>query len=301
MEKLTLRLALISLSVFLMLIFISSEAAEIQDQQEANTSLPQVVMAPDLNKAFDWAGETMPVTADAKERLDTELLSNSYYHSSTLQYLKRANRYFPEMERILREHGIPDDFKFLAVAESGLQHVTSSASAKGFWQFMKLAGKEYGLEINDEVDERYHLEKSTTAACKYLNYLHRRFGTWTDASAAYNVGPTAYARQLKAQGETSFYDMNLNRETSKYVFRLMAIKEIMSNPTNYGFYLDPEDKYAPLDDHYLVTVDKSVSDWGKWAREHGISYRELKRYNPWLRDGHLTVIKNTYQIKIPRG
>lgn len=301
MEKLTMRLALVSLCISMLLIFISSDASESGSYEEAAAPLPQVVRAPDLNKSFDWAGEAMPLTADAKERLDVELLSNSYYHSSTLQYLKRANRYFPIMERILREHGIPDDFKYLAVAESGLLHVSSAASAKGFWQFRKLAGKEYGLEINDEVDERYHLEKSTIAACKYLNYLYRRFGTWTDASAAYNVGPTAYARQLKSQGESGFYDMNLNRETSKYVFRLMAIKEIMSHPTEYGFYIDDVEKYPPLDNFYLVEVAKSVNNWGDFAREHGVTYRELKRYNPWLRDGNLTVIKNTYQIKIPRG
>ena len=301
MEKLTVRLALVSLCIFMLLIFISSDASESGSYEEATSPLPQVVKAPDLNKSFSWAGEAMPLTADAKERLDVELLSNSYYHSSTLQYLKRANRYFPIMERILLEHGIPDDFKYLAVAESGLQHVSSAASAKGFWQFRKLAGKEYGLEINDEVDERYHIERSTIAACKYLNYLHRRFGTWTDASASYNVGPTAYARQLKAQGEVGFYNMNLNRETSRYVFRLMAIKEIMDSPTEYGFYLDEEQKYPPLDNYYLVTVDKSVSNWGEWARQHGITYRELKRYNPWLRDSHLTVINNTYDIKIPRG
>ena len=301
MEKLTVRLALISFCVFLLLIFISSEASESTNTSEMSSPLPQIVKAPDLNKSFNWAGEPMPLTADAKERLDVELLSNSYYHSSTLQYLKRANRYFPTMERILREHGIPDDFKYLAVAESGLLHVSSSASAKGFWQFMKLAGKEYGLEINDEVDERYHLEKSTIAACKYLNYLYKRFGTWTDASASYNVGPTAYARQKKAQNENGFYDMNLNRETSKYVFRLMAIKEIMSNPHDYGFYLDDVEKYPPLDDFYIVTVDKSVPKWGEFAHEYGVTYRDLKRYNPWLRDNHLTVIKNTYQVKIPKG
>lgn len=300
MEKLTIRLALLSGCIFLLLIFVSSHAAETSVEEEMSSPLPQIVKAPDLNKSFDWAGEPMPLTADAKERLDVELLSNSYYHSSTLQYLKRAHRYFPKMESILREHGIPDDFKYLAVAESGLQHVSSAASAKGFWQFRKLAGKEYGLEINDEVDERYHLERSTIAACKYLNYLYRRFGTWTDASAAYNVGPTAYARQLKAQGEKGFYDMNLNRETSRYVFRLMAIKEIMSNHNDYGFYIDDTEKYLPLDNFYHVQVDKSVPDWGKWAREHGITYRELKRYNPWLRDSHLTVIKNTYLVKVPR-
>ena len=240
------------------------------------------------------------MTADAKERLDMELLSNSYYHSSTLQYLKRANQFFPVIEHILKEHGIPDDFKYLAVAESGLLINSSHAGASGYWQFMKLAAKEYGLEVNDEVDERYHLEKATIAACKYLKWLHHKFGSWTDASAAYNVGPTAYKRQQESQRESSFYDLNLNTETARYVFRLIAIKEIMSRPNDFGFFLDDEELYQPLDDYYEVQVDQSVPNWGDWAHKHGITYRELKRYNPWLRDNHLTVIKNKYQVKVPR-
>jgi len=299
MDKLVAKLGLTSGAIFMLLIFVSSYASE-PTPVEIDTPLPQVVRAPNINKQFSWAGEAVPMTADAKERLDTELLSNSYYHSSTLQYLKRANRYFPVIERILLEHGIPDDFKYLAVAESGLLHVSSSAAAKGFWQFRKLAAKEYGLEVNDEVDERFHVEKSTVAACKYLNWLYKKFGTWTDASAAYNVGPTAYKRQQKAQQETNFYDMNLNRETSKYVFRLVAIKEIMSQPQDFGFYLDPEEKYPVMDDYYEVEVNESVANWGTFAHGYNTSYRELKRYNPWLRDNHLTVIKNRYKVKIPR-
>ncbi len=301
MEKLIVRFSLVAGAVFMMLIFVSSYATEPVEANNFNSPLPQIVKAPNINKQFYWAGEPVPMTADAKERLDTELLSNSYYHSSTMQYMKRANRYFPTIERILLEHGVPDDFKYLAVAESGLLNVSSHASASGFWQFRKLAGKEYGLEINDEVDERYHVEKATTAAAKYLNWLYKKMGTWADASAAYNVGPTAYKRQRKAQNETSFYNLNLNKETSKYVFRLIAIKEIMSNPEEFGFYLDPEEKYPPMDDYYEVEVDKSVANWGTFAHEHGTTYRELKRYNPWLKDNHLTVIKNKYLIKIPRG
>jgi len=298
MDKLILRFGLISGVIFTLLIFVSSYAEEASADIEAN-QLPQIIQAPNINKQFDWAGELMPLSADAKERLDVQLLRNSYYHSSTIQYLKRANRYFPTIERILLEHGIPDDFKFLAVAESGLEHATSPANAKGFWQFRKLAGKEQGLEINDEVDERYHVEKSTIAACNYLKWLKRKFGTWTDAAAAYNVGPTAYARQIKAQKESNYYNMNLNQETAKYVFRLIAIKEIMSSPQEFGFYLQPEEKYPPMSDYYEVEVSESVSNWGDFAHEYGTTYRELKRYNPWLRDNHLTVIKNKYMVKIP--
>ena len=300
MDKMFVKFGLLSGIIFTFLIFISSYAEE-NDPTPANAHpLPQIIQAPKLDKQFDWAGESMPLTADAKERLDAQLLRNSYYHSSTIQYLKRANRYFPTIERILLEQGIPDDFKYLAVAESGLEHATSPANAKGFWQFRKLAAKEQGLEVNDEVDERYHVVKSTIAACNYLKYLKKRFGTWTDAAAAYNVGPTAYARQISAQNESNYYDLNLNRETSKYVFRLIAIKEIMSQPQNFGFYLQPEELYPPMDDYYEVKVDESVDNWGEFAHQYGVTYRDLKRYNPWLRDNHLTVIKNTYMIKIPK-
>ena len=299
MQRLFLKFALISGAIFSFLILISSHASENITDPVTDSPLPQIVKAPNLDKQFSWAGEAVPLTADAMERLDMELLSNSYYHSSTLQYLKRANRYFPRIEKILLENGVPDDFKYLAVAESGLMNVSSPAAAKGFWQFRKLAAKEQGLEVNDEVDERYHLEKSTRAACNYLKSLKKRFGTWTDASAAYNVGPTAYARQLKAQKESTYYDMNLNRETSRYIFRLVAIKEIMSQPTNYGFFLEESDLYPPLDNYKEVLVTESIKNWGDFAHEHGTTYRELKRYNPWLIDNHLTVIKNKYQVKIP--
>lgn len=299
MDKLILRFGLISGVIFTLLIFVSSYAEEAPASVNTN-QLPQIIQSPSINKQFDWAGELMPLTADAKERLDAQLLRNSYYHSSTIQYLKRANRYFPTIERILLEQGIPDDFKYLAVAESGLEHATSPANAKGFWQFRKLAAKEQGLEVNDEVDERYHVEKSTLAACNYLKWLKRKFGTWTNASAAYNVGPTAFSRQIKAQKETNYYDMNLNKETSKYVFRLIAIKEIMSNPQEFGFYLQPEEKYLPMTEYYEVEVSESVTNWGDFAHEHGTTYREIKRYNPWLRDNHLTVIKNKYTVRIPR-
>lgn len=266
---------------------------------ERVANLPQMIKPVDLDKTFNFAGEVMPDNFDTHERLDRELLVNAYWQSSTLLNIKAANRYFPIIEKILKENGIPEDFKYLAVAESSLRNVSSPANAKGFWQFRKLAAKEFGLEVNDEVDERYHLEKATRAACQYLRQLHDRFGNWTNAAAAYNVGPTNFARSLRDQKEDSFYDLNLNAETSRYVFRLIAIKEIMSNPQKYGFYLDESEKYSPLDEYYEVVVDKSVDNWGDFAKEHDVSYRVLKVYNPWLLDNKLTVIKNTYHIKIP--
>ncbi len=272
-----------------------------EENRSIVTTLPQIIEAIDLDKTFTFAGEDMPNNFDNKERLDRELLVNAYWQSATLMHIKAANRYFPTIERILAENGIPDDFKYLAVAESSLRHVSSPANAKGFWQFRKLAAKEFNLEVNDEVDERYHTEKATLAACKYLKQLYERFGSWSNAAASYNVGPTNYRRILNSQGQDNFYDLNLNSETSRYVFRLMAIKEIMTNPSHYGFYLGDNEKYQPLDNHYEVTVDKTISSWSEFAKEHGVSYRMLKVYNPWLRDTKLTVINNKYQIKIPKA
>jgi len=293
--------AFLSGCIFCFFVFVSfAETIDSTSNPLKIFNLPQIVKAADVNsKVFVFAGEQIPLTMDAKERLDRELSVNSYYHSAMIQYLKLSNRYFPVIEKILLENGVPDDFKYLAVAESGLRHVTSSANAKGFWQFRKLAAKEMNLEVNDEVDERYHIERSTRAACHYLLQLKRRFGTWVDAAAAYNVGPTNYRNDLRDQKENTYYDMNLPEETMRYIFRLVAIKEIMSQPDRFGFYIDQMERYPPLDNYREVLVDQSIENWGDFAHENGVTYRQLKIYNLWLRDNHLTVIKNKYQIKIP--
>ena len=266
----------------------------------AEAHLPQIIKAADLNNTYTFAGEVLPLdNFDAVERFDRELMVNSYWQSNTLLNIKKSYRFFPTIERILAENGVPDDFKYLAVAESNLRNATSSAGARGFWQFRKLAAKEYGLEVNDEVDERYHLEKSTLAAAKYITWLKKKFGTWFDAAAAYNVGPTRYTSLLRSQEQDHYFDLNLNSETSRYVFRLMAIKEIMASPKQYGFYLEDSDKYKPLSDYYEVEVSTSVTSWAKFSKEHGISYRLLKIYNPWLKENKLTVLKNKYLIKVP--
>jgi hypothetical protein len=301
MEKAFLRFGLLASCLFSFMMFISYANEPSGLASEAVSALPQIVRAPDINKQFDWAGEIVPFTSDARERLDRELLSNSYYHSATIQAIKLANRHFPIIERALIEEGVPADFKYLAVAESGLREVCSYANACGYWQFLKGTGKEYGLEINDEVDERYHIEKSSKAAAKYIKWLKNKFGTWTDAAAAYNTGPGNYASNLRTQRGTSFYNMNLNDETSRYVFRLIAIKEIMANPEQFGYFVYPEELYPALDDYNEVIIDKTVSNWGDFAHQHHTTYRELKRYNPWLRDEKLTVIKNEYRIKVPRS
>ena len=210
-------------------------------------------------------------------------------------------RFFPVMERILEEEGVPTDLKYIAVAESALRNAVSPAGAKGIWQFMKGTGTEYGLEISSEVDERYHLEKSTRAAAKYLRSLRQRFGSWANAAAAYNMGGGNMNKRLREQQADNYFELNLNEETSRYYFRLVAIKNILENPRAFGFYLDKEDYYQPLDDYTTEEVSEAVESWGAFAKERGISYRILKVYNPWLIDSKLTNrAGKTYEIRIPK-
>jgi len=279
----------------------ASTTKEDKVSENTNNSLPQIVKAITLDKAFTFAGENVPTSNfDVKERLDRELLRNAYYHSNTMLNLKKAKRYFPTIERILAENNIPDDFKFLAVAESDLSNAVSPAGAKGVWQFMRGTAKEYGLTVTSEVDERYHLEKATKAACKYLTKAKNRFGNWTLAAASYNVGGSKLRKETTVQREESYYDLNLNSETARYVFRIVALKEILSHPRDYGFYLDDMDKYPPLDDYKEVEVSKPIPNLGDFAQKQGISYRMLKVYNPWLVSTSLNNReKKTYRIKIP--
>ena len=297
--------ALITGLIFVTLVTVSYSSKEVASQPNdavttPNHDLPQLVKGVPMYDNISFAGEKMPINPDTRERLDRELSVNAYWQSSTLLNLKAANKYFPTIEAILAEQGVPDDFKYLAVAESNLRNVTSSASAKGFWQFRKLAAKEYDLEVNKEVDERYHLEKSTRAAAQYLKKLKNRFGSWANAAAAYNVGPSRFARMLRDQDEESYYDLHMNSETSRYVFRLIAIKEIMQNPTGFGFHIDPKEMYE-AQETYSVEVNETVPSWPAFAKENGVSYRMLKYYNPWLIDTKLTVKKNRYVIKLPKN
>lgn len=266
-------------------------------------SLPQVIHPIDLDRKFSFAGEVLPMeNFDVQERLDRELIVNSYRHSTTILNIKNAHKYFPVIEPILRKNGIPDDFKYLAVAESDLQNATSPAGAKGIWQFMKPIAEHYGLEVNREVDERYHIEKATRAACEYLKETRKRFGSWTLAAAAYNMGGTRLAREIEAQRADSFYHLNLNEETSRYLFRLVAIKEILSRPEDFGFQIADRDKYPPLTGYKVVEVDQPIPNLGDFANEHGTTYRLLKVFNPWLLTSRLSnASRKTYEIKIPQG
>ncbi|MTB52160.1 lytic transglycosylase domain-containing protein [Lewinella sp. W8] len=263
--------------------------------------LPQKVRPVDLDRPFDFAGEALPMeNFDVRERLDQELLRNAYFHRNTLLLLKRTTRYFPTIEKILAEEGLPEDLKYLAVAESGLDNVTSVAGAKGVWQFMAPTGRGYGLEINQEVDERYHLEKATRAACAYIKDYHKEFGNWHWVAAAYNMGGPNVKKWRNRQNADEFFDLHINAETMQYLFRIVALKTIMEDPESFGFELDAADYYPPLDQFRTITVEKSISDLGAFAEAQGTSYRMLKLYNPWLIDSSLPISSgNSYDIKIP--
>lgn len=254
----------------------------------------------ELPEQLDFAGEVVPLDYfDVRESLDRELLSNTFFHSQTIRLIKLSNRYFPEIENILNEQGVPDDFKYLAIAESGLENVVSPAGAVGFWQLKKGTGTDYGLEINNEVDERYHLRKSTLAACKYLKESYDKYGNWTMAAASYNIGRRGIDQQIDRQKQQDYYDLLLNDETARYLFRMMAIKLIIENPIQYGFHLSNKDLYHPI--HYdTVEVRGPVPNFADFASEHHSTYKMLKFMNPWLRENYLTNSHGkTYEIKVP--
>lgn len=267
----------------------------------AGDHLSQSVRAVRLPSYVDFAGEPLDMNnLDVAERLDRELLVNAYWHSSTVLAIKSLPRFFPTIERILAEEGVPDDFKYLAVAESSLRNETSPAGAKGVWQFMKDTGIQYGLEVSTEVDERLHLEKATRAACRYLKNAKNQHGSWTMAAAAYNAGGGRIGNSSSGQRATTYYDLNLGSETSRYVFRIVALKEILKSPETYGFFVEEHEKYRPL--HGVqVDVSTNIPNWGDFAAQHGISYRMLKVYNPWIVDNMLTNRhRKTYTLTLPR-
>lgn len=251
-------------------------------------------------KSVNFAGEKTPLhISDVKERFDRELLVNVNWHSNTYLLLKRANKVFPIIEPILKKYDVPDDFKYLAVIESGLVNVISPAGARGIWQFMPVTAKEQGMEITNEIDERYHLEKSTEAACRYLLAAKNNLGTWTLAAAAYNGGLGGINKQITAQKVTDYYDLLLTEETARYVFRIVAAKEVMTNPVAYGYDLTKDELYKNITVK-KIEVDTTIKDWADFAIKHGINYKILKIHNPWLRDTKLTNLKNKkYIIEIP--
>ncbi len=259
-----------------------------------------IVVAPVIPTSMSLAGEQVPMEDFmVKEAVDRELIVNTYRHSSTILYLKKQARWFPVIEPILKEEGVPEDFKYLCVIESGMSQVVSPAGASGFWQFMKKTAPEYGLEVSSTVDERYHVEKSTRAACMYLKEAYEKFGSWSLAAASYNMGMAGVTQRLEEQGVEDYWDLHLNSETARYVYRMLAVKEVLSHPEKFGFRLAPKDLYRPYDVR-VVKVDSSIESLSAFALENGSNYHELKVLNPWLRKGNLYVSEGKlYDVYLP--
>lgn len=271
-----------------------------ENEEVKNVAEEYTISAIDIPDNLNFAGESVPQEdPEIMERVDREFLVNTYWQSNAVLLMKRAHKYFPVIEPILKKNGIPEDFKYLAVAESGLQNVVSPAGATGFWQIMKATGREYGLEVNSNVDERYHLAKSTEVACQYLKKSKETYGSWTLAAASYNAGPAAIKKYMNIQQVNDYYDLLLGQETGRYVFRILAIKEILSNPQKYGYVLEKEDLYEAVPTFH-VELDTAVSNFADFAEEYEINYKILKRHNPWLREPHLNnASRKKYTIEIP--
>jgi len=248
---------------------------------------------------LSFASEKVPLNRiDVKEQLEREIIVNTFYHSQTVLLLKNVDRYFKIIEPILEKNNIPDDFKYLAIAESGLSPtIVSPAGAVGLWQFMKGTAKDFNLEINKEVDERYNIEKSTQAACDYLNKHYKHYKNWTIVAASYNTGKRNVDKQIKRQKSDYYYNMLWNEETGRYVYRILAMKIVINNPTTYGFYVDEK---HPIIRTKKIKIKSEIKNWADFAHKENISYKTLKNFNPWLRETYLrNKLKKTYQITIP--
>lgn len=274
------------------------------DDEQPRSAVPSVVTSPQVPTSVDFAGQTIDLSrADLRERMDREILAFTYSHQLTMLMLKRANRIFPIVEPLLKECGVPDDLKYLMVIESNLDPgIVSRAGAAGLWQFMPATGREYGLEVNDNIDERYHIEKATRAACSYLKKQYRQFGDWMTVAASYNGGPGGVKSKQAAQGVESAMDMYLVEETSRYMFRILTAKLVFSDPRRYGFVLRSEDLYPYIPPKDTVTVTTPIADLAAFARQLGVSFAQLKNENLWLREGSLNNKSGrTYSLKIPDG
>lgn len=306
-KKSQLKYLITTLLSFLVILYVFTSLSFKGASQNTSTENPHGIfpqdyriISPKLPDSIYIFGERVPLeNFEVYERIDRELLVNTYWHSATMLAIKRAARWFPVIEPILRENNIPDDFKYLAIVESNLENVVSPAGATGYWQFIKSAATQYGLEVNEQVDERYHVEKSTAAACKYLKTAYDMFGSWTMSASSYNAGLSGIEKWSGLQQAKNYWNLVLGSETSRYVPRIIAMKLIMENPKAYGYDLTEEDLYKPLK-FTEVILDSSVNDFADYAASLGINYKTLKLFNPWLRDSSL---KNKngkrYTIKIP--
>lgn len=281
------------------LLLCTSSCTSTASAQKTETSTPYSCI--EIPKSITFCDETIDLTRyDRRERMDRELLAFTYMHSSSIQMIKRANRYFPIVESILKENGIPDDFKYLMAIESNLNPLArSGAGAAGLWQFMPTTAKEFGLEVSHTVDERYHVEKSTQAACKYLKQAYKRFGNWTSVAASYNAGQGRISQQMEKQYEENSLDLFLVEETTRYVYRILAAKLMFSNPAQFGFRLKASDLY-PIIPYREIKITKSIDDLPRFAKGRGISYALLRNMNPWIRSSELHVHGDkTYYLRIP--
>ena len=310
-KKLLLITALICIGLITFGIISSFKKTNLLEKQEISKDIDDNQHQKNFNRDFksysiiaadsiNFAGEYAPLYApEIWERYDKEIHKNVYWQSNTIFYFKRANKFFPIIEPILAKNNIPNDFKYLAVIESGLENVVSPAGAAGFWQFMKGTAKDYGMEVNSEIDERYHLAKSTQAACEYLQKAYNKFGDWTMAAASYNMGMYGLERRLNQQITNNYYDLYLNTETSRYIFRLLAVKEIFENKEKYGFNLREKDLYVHPNTKE-VKISSSNINLFEYSDELGINYKILKELNPWIRDNKITnKEQNTFILQIP--
>ncbi len=291
----------IFLSIFVVILvavsFIDTDKKE-EPAADLNNYAP--IKSVTLPEKLDFAGEQVPLDVFyVSEHLDRELTINTYWHSSTILWLKRAERWFPVIEPILKEEGVPEDFKYLALIESGFMQVVSPSGAAGFWQFLRGTAKDYGLEVSRHVDERYHVEKSTYAACRYIKAAYEKYNDWTLVAASFNAGKRRVSESIEEQKGKTYYDLHLNSETARYVYRILAAKEIFTNPEKYGFFLNKEDLYRPVDIKY-VPVTETIDNLAEFAKSHNISYRMLKELNPWLISDKLRVPGDiSYLIALP--
>jgi membrane-bound lytic murein transglycosylase D len=270
------------------------------DREHSSKDTVYSIQAFRLPDNVTFAGEKMPLeNFDTRESLEREILTSAYRHSSTILIIKRANRYLPLIEKILKRYNIPDDFKYLVAAESEYSNMISPAGATGFWQIMPETGKEEGMEINTVVDERYNLERSTQFACEYFLKSYEKYGNWTLAAASYNGGRSAVDEQIDIQRQNNYYDLLLSEETARYIFRAVAYKLVITDPERYGLNISKDDLYPELK-YYEVKVDSAITNFSAFSEQFGTNYKMLKFLNPWLRKPYLTPKPGKeYLIKIP--
>ena len=291
------------------LLMASSTMAQAQLKREyskatSSSSSPvfSTTASPDIPMSVTFAGEKVSFDRlDMAERLDRELTSIIYGQTTTELCFKRANRYFPVLAKILKEQGVPLDFLYLAVTESSMDYnAYSSAKAAGLWQLLAGTGRDYGLEVTDEVDERYDPEKSTVAACKYLKAAYKKFGHWPTVAASYNAGMGKISSELSKQQVDNSFDLYLVQETSRYVFRIISYKLLMEAPKRYGYRFSRKNLWQPVD-YTTVDVTGPVASWIDWAKGKGITYAQLREANPWIRSTKLTnALGKTYKVRIPK-